>query len=648
MTREGLKLFFAGVTQETVALPEHAAPAATRAFECLGVPLSPAPADFHANLSFDAGRAVAGLGAGGREAALLYGALTQRSVTVFETTEDLFHWLAVDPPSESLFVFVDEQLQTLEFSGVLITASLELSLPVGILPVSASVASAMHAASRLVALRLRPSRYPRRTAVFSDHLADLERIPADADGFSPNDARNLIHSLRSGTKAAVFLAHSNGIDFRIGDHILCVQADDLRPSLGLPNENFFPCQAGGRCQRERFSSVALVGAQSIRAPIAVFLSCSSAPLAGGLINPRFAFTSALFRGDDTQAVVCSFSVSTPPSDYASTVARLLSAGSTLGQIALCVNEVMPSFPSYLCVGDPELTVATAAPRADALPESTDFSFEAHGVFAEAAGEKPRNRSVIPASRLIDAKPGARQCQSQLQGDAFKSTADSASARDPLSPDSALLAGLVRNLFKDEPSDTMRGLSDLLSRQLDALAKPEDLTSEHERLLCRYLAHYVSTGVYINRFWRTYCWLEPLRMAGLRHQPCSKPIGVARVRHAAFGTGYARNLWYCSRCGFIGDSPATMFLPQLTWSQGHVRCTLPDEVGSAWVASSVEAIGNGLELPQEPQWIAGSNAIYKTFAKPTESEAGVRWYSVVSVQQGTYCHTRVPIDISRVA
>ncbi|MFI9275833.1 hypothetical protein ACIGXM_34815 [Kitasatospora sp. NPDC052896] len=254
----------------------------------------------------------------------------------------------------------------------------ELNLPVGVLPLPADPAEAAALVDRAATLHAPTPRHRHRSLYYTDFR---RTPPAERPGvYGSAQSGEFVEQLRSGAEAVVLHSHGNGADFRVGEHVLCLQVDGLRPAPARAGERFLPCQGGGPCRLDHKSGFqAFHGARAVRARLLVLLSCSAYQPHDGLLGARFQLSQQLLRGAHVAGVVASTRINHGTPQLGVAVAQLLQEGASLGEVALRVNRLSAQGPaSYVCLGDPDLVLPPAgaterpaqAPVAAAAPVRT--------------------------------------------------------------------------------------------------------------------------------------------------------------------------------------------------------------------------------------------------------------------------------------
>lgn len=254
----------------------------------------------------------------------------------------------------SVLVLVRERQFDFSLANQFMREGAALRLPIGVLALPDDQGDAEEFTVRAVRHWRSPVPAPHRLALYCDFRTSAPAPFPWAFGSTGSDA--FIDRLRSGVDAVVLHSHGNGADFRVGEHVLCLQADRFKPAPGLPGERCLPCQAGGFCRldhRSRFR--AFHGVSAVRARLMVLLSCSAYQPRDGLLEPRFQFARRMIsHGGHTAGLVASTRINHQTPQLGVAVARLLDRGASLGEVAMRINLLSSAPPSYLCVGDPDL------------------------------------------------------------------------------------------------------------------------------------------------------------------------------------------------------------------------------------------------------------------------------------------------------
>jgi hypothetical protein len=318
------------------------------------------------------GGTVAALGEAGRAAAELYAAAYARPIVTFDSDAELWRWLARSRTSTA-FIMAPATWFSFERCDALVATVLRCELPIGIYPLPTNVRAAARAAARLVALGMRDAPDPATVTAYSDYVPSMSatRIAA-ADFYGRDEVDGFLRALGMGTGAAIVHTHSNGADFRLGGHVLCVQADDLRPSGPRRGERCLPCQAGGPCLRAGLQPRSFVGAAAFRTPVVIFLSCNVLLPHGALLHHRLGYLEALFRGDTVRAAIASYTANSSPVSRVQEIAELVLRGTPLGEVAASLGRSQArGTGSYVCVGDPETILDAIAPLASSRTREPD-------------------------------------------------------------------------------------------------------------------------------------------------------------------------------------------------------------------------------------------------------------------------------------
>ena len=325
--------------------------------------------------------------------------------------------LKAEHPSATLFFLLPSVWFDTDQVLCAAAASLHSDVPCGFLPLDADPAAALFQIARLAALALRQRPYPNRLLAFADFIAD----DGDAGYFGKGSETRFLSRLALGAFGAVFSAHCNGADLRLGSRVLCAQTGHLAPASGLPGEVFLPCQAGGPCLREpAFSRTGFHGPDAFRSAAVVMLVCNGIVPAGGIVDPRFSFSAGLFRGRHVRSVVSASRYVMTSAERLTDAVTLLSGGASTGELALHLNRRMASSsPAYVCLGDPgtvlprSLSGKEDAPprvigfpsRGEVVAELTDYLLAAEmlsGLLASADGETALLEATLEDLRLVSA------------------------------------------------------------------------------------------------------------------------------------------------------------------------------------------------------------------------------------------------------
>ncbi|MER7667365.1 hypothetical protein ABTY61_02730 [Kitasatospora sp. NPDC096128] len=461
------------------------------------------------------GGLVIGQGGTGELARRYAEALKRPFLAVADTDQALRALDLAAERGDSAFVLPAEEELGFHEVNALMGRGRELNLPVGVLPLPADRTEAAELVVRAAALHAPTPRHRHRSLYYTDFR---RTPPADRPGvYGSAQSGEFIEQLRSGAEAVVLHSHGNGADFRVGEHVLCLQVDRLKPAPAQAGERFLPCQGGGPCRLDHKSGFrAFHGAQAVRARLLVLLSCSAYQPHDGLLGARFQLSQRLLRGAHVAGVVASTRINHGTPQLGVAVAQLLQEGASLGEVALRVNRLSAQGPaSYVCLGDPDLVLppADAAERPDRAPA------------AAAAPARPTTATNRPAT----APARAATAPARAAARPWQSTVDLLFAAEfAAATDSALLSGR----FAEAAVASMRA--------------PVNAT-ELDTALLRLLAAAPEDA------WQQLCRPTGSRPDG--HCPaCGGPATeteYAAVLHPA----YRRTVRRCAVHGLLSDTPA---------------------------------------------------------------------------------------------
>ncbi|SEF23479.1 hypothetical protein SAMN05421837_102201 [Amycolatopsis pretoriensis] len=284
----------------------------------------------------------------------------------FSTVADRTQWSrsveGIAAAHDSALVLLPEDEFDFSTANALMRDGVTYRLPIGVLPVPGESRAARDLTTRAVEHWRRPDHSAHRLALYCDFRSEPPTRTAWAFGSAGSD--EFVERLRTGVEAVVLHSHGNGADFRVGKHVLCHQADSSRPARGRSGERFLPCQGGGPCRLEhRTEFTAFHGVGAVRARLVVVLSCSAFQPADGMLQPRFQFAGGMLsRAGHAAGLVASTRINHQTPRLGVAVARLLDDGAPLGEVAMRINLLSSAPPSYLCVGDPDLSLTAVEPE----------------------------------------------------------------------------------------------------------------------------------------------------------------------------------------------------------------------------------------------------------------------------------------------
>ncbi|WP_128378884.1 hypothetical protein [Streptomyces cavernae] len=454
--------------------------------------------------------------------------------------------------SGSGFVVLPEEDFDFGTAGMLFEHGRNMNLPVGVLPLPMDRTEAAFLVARAWALRRLHRPFAHRTALYCDFRSGPPGGLPDAYGSA--QAGQFLELLRTGVEAVVLHSHGNGADFRVGSHVLCLQADPSRPAPGRQGEKFLPCQGGGHCRLDHKTGfVAFHGASAVRTRLMVMLSCSAYQPHGGLLDPRFQFSRRLLTGRDTVGLVASTRINHGTPQLGVAVATLLRNGASLGEVALRVNALSAGGPpSYLCVGDPDLTLtATSDPH---LAQD-------HDPVPRRAGRRRPGARTPPAP-----PPGS----GPERAGPHPSSADSPiSGPRPLEPAPRLLFASDMAAHNGDV-----GAARLLAEAGVRAIRTQSVLPVSDRRLARSLADWVAartadaTGVGPDEpAWAHLCVPAGSRQSAPCPQ-CARPV-VTREHRSPLYRDYRRLVRRCTVDGLLADVPdASARVPRHVRHEAH--------------------------------------------------------------------------------
>jgi len=476
----------------------------------------------------------------------------------------------------SLFAFVPAASLTIDRTMRLARSSCRASVRLGVMPVPPHADDWAFVVSRLLALEIANEK-PATIAMYDDAQGDV--------------AGKVLEHLRNGVDALVFRGHGNGCDLRMGSSVLCEQADELA-STSRTALRCLPCHAGGHCLRERDDAAEFVGAASVRARVVLLLSCWSVLPADGLFEPVHGFATALFRGGSVAAVVGSVTLVDHVDDITRSCAEAWQGGMSLGDLTLALNDSLEDHPpSYLCVGDPEMTASTAAV---VLPPETAVVPAAHEracAVSNVEGDDPIRGAQIAFLERVGATPAGSMCRE--------------------------VAAQMRADQDLSPYRGGRELCDALVRAFSAVPV-QFPTSEREDL----------NG--------------PGERAAYDHV-CGAPLMVHRWRDDGRP---ARRVWWCVRCGLVADTPEEVGCPMIVrTSSTRVEVDLTRVPGMHWVGGGIVPVGLLRHAVHRPMWHPRGFERCAFWVDPNALGPGLRWFGVVAAGPTGFLTASSPIGLS---
>ncbi len=527
-------------------------------------------------------------------AAHIYGATCGGVCRVFPTVERFRHWARHEcEQASSVLVFLPEALFTMRTARSVIQLGLARRLAIGLYPVG-DLAD-VHTFVRRNA-HDQTANWP--LLVYSELPVDLDARPAADTVLGPHDSDTFVDLAGDRPAAIVICAHGNGADFKLGSSVGCVAA---APNQRLRPGGALVCQHGGPCLRERLKPRHFVGPQGLNSPLIVLLSCTSTPTSDAILPWSNSFAVRLFEHGNANAVVGSYMLHQERASWATDLSTWLTAGKSAGEIARLLNDDAVSEPSFLCMGNPAIGLASASPRWVHLS----------------------TRTVLP------------------EVEAATDTRDEAAPAASVAPaHRALQARLVAELFADEPRPMLRDATEqLYARLMRDRGDDEQL----DRCLCDYLVAFVAEGVFLHKYWQQGFEFGFAKRATGVHG-CGSRLFRQTARSAQLPDA-ARCLWWCERCGTVGDTPAATSLPRFRAGPRGFEFETLGQGPDGWLASATEAIGNHVLPPSR----AARLSSYRSRGRHIVSVdgfhwPGLQWRAAVLVARGQFLVVRAPVDV----
>ncbi|HYP89996.1 MAG TPA: hypothetical protein VEQ59_17625 [Polyangiaceae bacterium] len=477
--------------------------------------------------------------------------------------------LARMPRASSVLAFVPSRDLTHENCRRLAEATSRDEAPLGLLPLEDSVESWFFCVARQLALKARPARHV-GLALF-DGVTEGKDLTEMASEF--------LQRVRAGVDVTLFAGHGNGCDFQLGNRILCEQADGLR-SRSATAIGCLPCQAGGNCGRETTGAVEVVGASALRTRALVLLSCWGILPADGRVQWPHSFASALLRGPHVQAVIGSSKIETVGAGVADACAEALRDGMSLGELVQELNGGCGDAPTFLCLGEPDLTLLTRHPS-----------------------------PITSRHEIRDEQP-------------------SAVALTAIAEQARFVQFVARKHAGAEP----------VARRLRAIASGEQRADETVgREVCdAVMAAFSAHGL----IWPEEAWPTQFRSAPGRHF-CGNRLTVAERRAAGHEP---REIWCCDRCGLVADVPAGMRLPVIErQDRAAVVVRYDPQRPPRWLSGGVLPWGTE-QLPPAAAQFHPHGLAARTFAvEPERLGRGLRTFAAVATVGGSFVIAAGPIQ-----
>jgi len=535
--------------------------------------------------------AIAGVSDAGAAAAQSYGTRCGAAFRLFPSIERFREWAnGPSPSASSVLLFLPESQFTVRTTRIFIQLSLAGRISLGLCPTSDAFD-----VNAFVGLNLQ-----RRTAkwpllAYSELSVESDTGLAHAAVLGPADSDTFIELSREGASAIVICSHGNAADFKLGASVGCVAMSSIKPRAG----GALVCQHGGACLRERLKPVHFVGPQDLNSPLIVLLSCTSTPPSDAILPWGNSFAARLLEAGHTKAVVGSFMLHQERAEWTGELSDLLARGASAGDVARYLNDDAVSGPSFLCMGNPAVRIPRVSPVWLHLSTRT---------------------TPLPENEAID-EPAAP----------VTSTAGRVLAHR------ALQAQLVSELYADEPRPVLRAATEQLhGRLISNQADDEDL----DRSLCEFLAAFVAEGVFLHKY-----WLGGFELGFARRASEPHVCGGRLFRQAARSGDLpqaSRTLWWCERCGTVGDTPAATPLPRFRAMANGFELKCSGVGRDAWLAFAVEAIGNHVLPPSPAQRLSSALTAGRDFARVGFDWPGLQWQTAVLVDAGQFLVVRAPV------
>ncbi|WP_159400934.1 hypothetical protein [Streptomyces sp. NRRL B-24484] len=565
-------------------------------------------------MSISMGTAAAGpvLGhAGAAAAARAHAAALGRPFRATATRQELLGAVAAAAGGPA-FVLAPEDGLDLRLTGELAETARAHAVRLGVLPLPPDPAAAARLLDRSARAVGAGPRHPHRTLHYCDFRS--EAVPGPRHSYGSADSDAFVDRLAEGAEAVVLHSHGNGADFRVGRHVLCLQADPLRPAPGRPGEQYLPCQAGGPCRLEHKTGFrAFHGAGAVRTRLLVLLSCSAWQPAGGLLGARFQLARRLLDGPHVAGFVASTRINHGTPQLGAAVERLLDTGAPLGEVALRINLLAgEGLASYVCVGDPELRIpAEAGPGTPSAP---------------AAGTRAPARSAARPAAAVAAV-----------------TAPVPLPDEPRAARRLVQSRIVRRAVAagDRPEADLA-----LADRLAAAGRPDPAPDgELDRTLCEFLAATLAhRGPDVHDYLSGSVGYSPEEPTELRHH-CGHRLLRLRVVPRDLPAG-ALALYVCERCGSAhtlppgGEPPRVVLGPETL----TLHLARPLATGGRCTAAR-QPIGGRPEAALPVTELApGTREV--TVPLPRDGAPGLRRIAVALVADGEFSVHQLPLTEAR--
>ncbi len=190
----------------------------------------------------------------------------------------------------------------------------------------------------------------RSRALFFSYFFGAPRVPGRTHAYGRPGWADFVNELERGAQAVVVHTHSNGVDARIGDAVLCARL----MAESIATERCLPCQSGGPCIRETIPTLQRFLTPSfLQCRALVLLGCTGFPPADSLLDYRASLVHAALHQGAVTSVVTSIRLSTASLSLALAAKKFLEAGGSMGELALQINRQEPGrLPHFICLGDP--------------------------------------------------------------------------------------------------------------------------------------------------------------------------------------------------------------------------------------------------------------------------------------------------------
>ncbi|MCU7822126.1 hypothetical protein [Kitasatospora sp. DSM 101779] len=512
------------------------------------------------------------------------------------------------------FVLAPEAELDLGLTGELAETGRAHAVRLGVLPLPPDPAAAARLLDRSARAAGAGPRHPHRTL----HYCDFRRepVPGPRHSYGSDSSDEFIARLVEGAEAVVLHGHGNGADFRVGRHVLCLQADLLRPAPGHPGEQYLPCQGGGPCRLEHKTGFrAFHGAGAVRSRLLVLLSCSAWQPSGGLLGPRFQLARRLLDGPHLAGFVASTRINHGTPQLGAAVERLLDTGAPLGEVALRINLLAgEGLASYVCVGDPELRIPAGAATTKAPAAGT-----------RTAARGTARPAPVPAAPSVAV-----------------AVADTPGPDDPRAARRLVQSRIVRRAVAagDRPAADL-ALADRLADA--ALQSAPD--GELDHLLCKFLgATLARRGPDVHDYLSGSVGYSPEEPTGLRHH-CGHRLLRLRIVPRDLPAG-ALALYVCERCGSAHTLPPGGEPPRAVLGPDTLTLHLPRPLTAGGRYTAARQPIGGHPEPALPVAELAAGAREVTVPLPRDGAPGLRRIAVALVADGEFSVHQLPLTEDR--